>query len=85
MAVEQPSHNTITIFIQPGLASDSAEVGAIYDYLAQLLPYDKGKLKDRFPDIRAVKTWCDSSPKAVHRRNGCLALDPIGENGVADF
>ena len=39
----------MTIFIQPALASDSDEVGAIYDYLARLLPYDKGKLKDRFP------------------------------------
>jgi hypothetical protein len=72
-AVEPRDVNSIRIFIQPADAVDSKEVGAVYDYLAEPLPYDKGKLKDRFPDLHAATAWCNTIPTATHRARGCLA------------
>jgi hypothetical protein len=73
----------LTIFVQPAEAANSAEVGGIYDKLGQSFAYDKGKLKDRFPDMKSVTDWCDD--KGIHNPGRCTIVEPVEDKGQADF
>jgi hypothetical protein len=83
-AVGQRSADNITIFIQPADAADSHEVGAIYDYLA-FFAYDKGRLKDRFPNVGSVEKWFNTAPNAVRYLDRCTVIEPISHNLRADI
>jgi hypothetical protein len=83
--VEQRTADNITIFIQPADAADSDKVGAIYDYLASFFAYDKGKLKDRFPNAGSVEKWCNTAPNAVRYLDRCTVIEPISHNLRADI
>jgi hypothetical protein len=82
-AGEGKNDNNVTIFVQPEDAINSKEVESIYQYLVELLPYDKGKLKDRFPDLKSSKAFCDTAPRAVHVETRCVVVEPVGELGDA--
>jgi hypothetical protein len=82
-AGEGKNVDNVTIFAQPEDAIDSKEVESIYQYLAELLPYDKGKLKDRFPDLKSSKAFCDTAPRAVRAETPCVVIEPVGELGDA--
>jgi hypothetical protein len=71
----------IEIFVQPAAAAKSAEVGRIYDNLARSFAYDKGKLKDRFPNMKSVTEWCDA--KGIHNLGRCTVDDGLAEFRVS--
>jgi hypothetical protein len=71
----------IEIFVQPAAAAKSAEVGRIYDSLARSFAYDKGKLKDRFPNTKSLTEWCDA--KGIHNLGRCTVNDGLAEFRVS--
>ena len=84
-AVELSDANKITIYIMPVAASYSKEVSAIYEKIAALLPYDKGMLEDRFPDLKSVTSWCETASNAIHWPGRCVVNEKIGEKWQTDF
>jgi hypothetical protein len=80
LIAELAGSNNIMISVQPAAAIDTEPVRVLYEQIAPHLPYDKGTLKDRFPDMEAARLWCQEAPAAIHTVGRCKVTEKIGEN-----
>jgi hypothetical protein len=85
LIVQLSNGNNIVISVQPAAATDTEIVRAIYEKIAPHLPYDKGTLKERFPDMESARLWCQTAAGAIHTVGRCRITEKIGQGEQSEL